>query len=44
MWFDDKLDQEKSKLIENFEDLEITFAGSEERDSEDKPVKNEDKS
>ena len=35
--FDDKLDLEKSKLVENFADLEITLAGSDEKtkDSEE---------
>jgi hypothetical protein len=32
--FDDKLDSEKSKLVENLVELEITLAGSEEKAKE----------
>lgn len=32
--FDDKLDPEKSKIVEKFTDLEITFSYSEGKESE----------
>ena len=36
--FDDKLDPEKSKLVENFADLEITLAGSDEKTNDSEEV------
>lgn len=34
--FDDKLDPEKSKLVDKFEELEIKYTGPEDKESEAK--------